>query len=90
MNVTNVISPSILGKYITIFEVLCRWVSLAVGAFHVELHTRRIWTRLCAYHSQTNASILFTPRSGKIAALPPHSHLSYFRYWAEKNIYPLF
>lgn len=72
MNVINVISPFILGKYITIFEALCRWVSLAVGAFHVDLHTSRIWTRQCAYHGQTNAFVLFKLKSGKITAFPTH------------------
>lgn len=62
-NVTNVISPSILGKYITIFEILCRWVSLAVGAFHFGLHTWKIWTQQCASYGQTIAFILFKKRS---------------------------
>jgi hypothetical protein len=52
MNVTNVISLSILGKYILIFEALCRWVSLSAGVLHVVLHSWRIWTRQCACCSQ--------------------------------------
>lgn len=57
MNVINAISPSILGKYITIFEVLFRWVSLAVGASHFDLHAWKTRTRRRAHHGQTNAFI---------------------------------
>ena len=70
MNVINAISPSILGKYITIFEVLFGWVSLAVAASRFDVRAWRIWTRQCAHHGQTNAFILFKQRSGKITACP--------------------
>lgn len=77
-----------VGKYITIFEALCRWVSLAVGVFHVDLHTWRIWTRQCAYHSQTNAFILFKQRSGKITAFPTRIQ-SLFQILGRKTYIPI-
>lgn len=85
MTVTNVISLSILGKYVTIFETLCRWVSLAVGTFPVDLHTWRIWIRQCAYRGQTNAFILFKQRSGKITEFPTHAFYLCFKSLAEKK-----